>query len=63
MSAKTTIPRETFNHHRQRNKTFHDKTKFKQYLSKNSVLQMVLEGKLKLQPKEFNHTQTNIKNK
>jgi hypothetical protein len=37
------------------NKTFHDKTKFKQYLYTNTALQKVVEGKI--QPKEVKDTQ------
>ena len=36
------------------NKTFHEKTKFKQYLSRNTALQKILEGTL--QPKYSNST-------
>ena len=43
------------------NKIFHDKTKFKQYLSTNPALQKILEGKL--QPKEENYNHKNIGNK
>ena len=39
-------------------KIFHDKTRFKQYVTTNPALQKVLEGKL--QPKEINYTRTNI---
>jgi hypothetical protein len=41
-------------------KAFHDKTKFKQYLSTNTDLQKILEGKL--QPKKVNYTQENTGN-
>ena len=40
------------------NKIFHDKTRFKQYVSTNPALQKILEGKL--QPKEANYNQKNI---
>ena len=46
MSAETTIPSNTINHQTEKNKIFHDKTKFKQYLSTNPALQKTLEGKL-----------------
>ena len=35
-------------------KIFHDKTKFRQYLSTNPALQMIIDGKL--QHKEVNYT-------
>ena len=53
MAAQTTKLRKAFNKHRQEI-TFHDKTRFKQYLSTNPAIQKVLEGKL--QPKKCNHT-------
>ena len=37
-----------------KNKILHDKVKFKQYLSSNSVPEKMLEGKL--QPKDINYT-------
>lgn len=40
-------------------KTFHDKTKFKQFLSTIPALQMALE--VKLQSEEVNYTQENTK--
>ena len=47
------------------NKIFHDKTRFKQYLSTNPALQKVLEGKFHRQqsltpanPKQEKHTNT-----
>ncbi|MBV2133994.1 hypothetical protein KRX52_14530, partial [Pseudomonas sp. MAP12] len=43
------------------NKIFHDKTRFKQYVTTNPALQKVLEGKL--QPKEINYTHKNIGNR
>jgi hypothetical protein len=43
------------------NKKFYGKTKFKQYMSTNLALQMLLEGKLQL--KEGNFTQENSGNK
>ena len=42
-------------------KLFHDKTKFKQYLSTNLALQRILEEKL--QPNETNYTQENTRDK
>ena len=42
-------------------KTFHNKNKFKQYLSTNSALQKGLEGKV--QPKQSNHNQENTRDK
>lgn len=41
--------------------TFHDKTKFKQYLSANAALQKVLEGDF--QREKVNPTQEDTKNK
>jgi hypothetical protein len=41
-------------------KVFQDKSKFKQYLSTNPVLQKILEGKL--QHKEANYTQGSMRN-
>jgi hypothetical protein len=41
-------------------KIFHDKTKFKQYLSTNPAIHQILEGKL--QHKEGNYTQGNTRN-
>jgi hypothetical protein len=43
------------------NKTFHDKVKFKQYLTTNLALQNVLEENL--QPKEVKYTHKNTGNK
>ena len=43
------------------NKIFHEKTRFKQYISTNPAIQKVLEGKL--QPKEVNYNQKNIGNR
>ena len=43
------------------NKIFQDKSKFKQYLSTNTDLKKILEGKL--QPKEDNCIQQNTVNK
>jgi hypothetical protein len=53
MPAKlsTTIDGET--------RIFHDKKKFKPYLSTNSAVQRILE----LQPNEANYTQDNTRNK
>lgn len=42
----STIPSKTFNQNRWKNKSFHDKTTYKQYLFTNPVLQKALEGKL-----------------
>jgi hypothetical protein len=41
-------------HHSRRDKIFHDKTKFEQYVFTNPPLQMILEGKL--QYKESTYT-------
>jgi hypothetical protein len=41
-------------------KAFQDKTKFKQYLSTNPVIQRIIEGKL--QHKEGNYTQEKPRN-
>ena len=62
MSAQVTIPGKTLNHNRwiRETKILHDKTKFKEYLSTNPVLQRILEGKL--QPKQGYYTQENRKN-
>jgi hypothetical protein len=43
------------------NKIFHDKTKFKQYLSTNPALLKALEEKF--QPKEVNHSHEITRNK
>jgi hypothetical protein len=42
------------------NRTSHDKTKIKQYISANQTLQKAIKGKL--QPKEVNSTQENTGN-
>lgn len=42
------------------NKIYHDKVKFKQYLSTNPALQKVLERRL--QSKEVNYTHENMRN-
>jgi hypothetical protein len=39
--AQATIPSQNFNYHRWRKQVFHDKTKFTQYLSKNTALQRI----------------------
>jgi hypothetical protein len=49
----------TFNHNRWTNKTFQDKSKFKQYLCTNLALLQALEGKL--QHGDFNHLQNKKK--
>jgi hypothetical protein len=54
MPAQATIPSKTLNYHRRRNKIFHDKTKFTQYLSINTALQRIIDGKY--QHKEGNYT-------
>nr|prf protein,transforming [Gallus gallus] len=41
-----TIPSKTLNYHRWRNQSIHEKTKFTEYLSMNSALQMIIMGKL-----------------
>jgi hypothetical protein len=46
MPDQATIPSKTPNYHRWRNKVFHDKTKFTQYLFKNPTLQRIIMGKL-----------------
>ncbi|MQL00622.1 hypothetical protein EI005_25795 [Escherichia coli] len=51
MPAQATIPNKTINHHRWRNKIFHDKTKFTQYLSTNPALQRIIDGKQQTQKK------------
>lgn len=51
------------------NKTFHEKTKFKQYLSRNTALQKILEGTLQpkysnstpAKPKAWEHTHTHTR--
>lgn len=53
--GQTTIPNKTINHSRWRKKAFHDKIKFKQFLSSNPALQKALERKL--QSAEVNYTQ------
>ena len=54
MPVQTTIPSKMMDGE----KIFHNKTKFKKYLS---ALQKALEGKLQLQ--EVNHTQEKLRNK
>jgi hypothetical protein len=49
MSAQATIPSKTLNYHRLRNQSFHEKTKFTQYLSMNPVLQRIITEKKKIQ--------------
>ena len=44
-----------------KNKIVYDKTKFKQFISRNQDQQYVLEGKL--QPNEVSNTEENIRNK
>jgi hypothetical protein len=46
MLSQATIPNKTFNYNRD-NKTFHDKPKFKPYLSINPALLKALEGNLR----------------
>ena len=43
-----------------KNKIFHDKTRFHQYLATNPVLHKIIDGKL--QPKEVGYTNKNIDN-
>ena len=50
-----------FNHNRWIKKTFHGKTKFQQYLAKNTALQKLLEGEL--QTKEVICTEGNTGSK
>jgi hypothetical protein len=50
MPAQATIPSQTLNYHRWRNqsgetKVFHDKTKFRHYLSTNPALQRIITEK------------------
>jgi hypothetical protein len=52
MPVQATIPSKNINYY---NKIFHDKTKFKQYLSTKPALQKIIKGKL--QHKEGNYTQ------
>ncbi|MBV2135169.1 hypothetical protein KRX52_20585 [Pseudomonas sp. MAP12] len=40
------------------NKIFHDKNRFKQYISTNPALQKVLEGKLQLNENNYTHKNT-----
>jgi hypothetical protein len=54
MPAQATIPSKTLNYHRWRNKIFHDKTKFTQYLSTNLAPQRIIDGKL--EHREGNYT-------
>jgi hypothetical protein len=54
MAAQTTIHRTLSITRDREHKIFHDKVKFKQYISISLVLQMVLEGIIK--PKKVNYT-------
>jgi hypothetical protein len=45
MPAQATIPRQTLNYHRWRKKIPYNKTKFTQYLSINSALKRIIDGK------------------
>ena len=58
MPAQTTIPSKTLIHHRE-TKIFHNKTKFKQYLSMNSALQRVIKEKLYHQEGNYTQEKTN----
>ena len=60
MSAQTTIASKTFKHHRRKNKIFHDKTSFHQYLATNPLVHKILDRKL--QHKEDDYTNKNIDN-
>jgi hypothetical protein len=53
-----TIPSKTLIHHRE-TKIFHNKTKFKQYLSMNSALQRVIKEKLYHQEGNYTQEKTN----
>jgi len=46
MPAQATISSKTLNKHKWRNQTFHDETKFTQYLSTNPTLQRIIDENL-----------------